>query len=150
VQAGLVGTIRVGIGTCAHWAGTEELLESFGDAHPDVEITVCASTGGTLVRDLRDGRLDAVIVPSAFSSPELRRGQLGREPWAVLVGAGHRLAQPGPIDAGELGGEAIIVTGHRDGAGYDRAVADTLSDLGLTIELRRGGPGPALFNPVAS
>ena len=45
--------------------------------------------------------------------------------------------------------EEIVVTGHRDGGAYDRAVADTLSGLGLSPVLRPGGPGPALLADVA-
>jgi hypothetical protein len=48
----------------------------------------------------------------------------------------------------DLDGEAVMVTGHRDGAAYDRAVAETLADLGLTLELRPGGSGPALLGGV--
>jgi DNA-binding transcriptional LysR family regulator len=148
VDAGLVGAIRLGIATGARWHLVASLLASFAEDHPDVEVTVVESNGGTLLRDLRDGRLDALLAPSAFSSPELERVKLGQEPWAVLVGPGHRLAEPGPVAAEELRGEAIIVTGQRDGAGYDRAVTETLADLGLMAELRRGGPGPALFSSV--
>jgi DNA-binding transcriptional LysR family regulator len=148
VDAGLVGAIRLGIATGARWHLVASLLASFAEDHPDVEVTVVESNGGTLLRDLRDGRLDGLLAPSAFSSPELERVKLGQEPWAVLVGPGHRLAEPGPVAAEELRGEAIIVTGQRDGAGYDRAVTETLADLGLMAELRRGGPGPALFSSV--
>jgi DNA-binding transcriptional LysR family regulator len=106
--------------------------------------------GGTLLRDLRDGRLDAVVAPSLFGSPDLRSLRLGAEPWVVLVGRGHRLWTPGPLDARELHGESVVVTGHRDGAGYDRAVADLLAGLGVTPVLQRGGPGPALHTAVAA
>jgi hypothetical protein len=41
------------------------------------------------------------------------------------------------------------VTGHRDAAAYDRAVAETLSELRVTFDLRPGGPGPALYDSVA-
>lgn len=146
---GLVGTLRLGLATEARPPFTASLLEGFGASRPDMEVTVIESHGGTLVRDLRDGRLDALIAPSLFGSPELDRISLGSEPWAVLVGPGHRLARPGPVASDELSGEEVVVTGHRDGAGYDRAVAEVLSDLGVSPTLTRGGPGPALFGPVA-
>src|SRR3954454_8129271 len=149
LEAGVVGTVRLGIATPAGWQLVSRLLDAFGEDRPDVEVTVLESGGGTLARDLRDGRLDALLAPSVFGSPELSRVQLGREPWAVLVGSGHRLAKPGPIDAGELVGEQFVVTGHRDGAGYDRAVSEMLAELGASPGLRRGGPGPALSCAVA-
>jgi len=150
LRAGLVGAIRLGIVTGAGWPQLGELLGRFGRDRPDVELTVVESYAGTLLRDLRDGRLDAVLVPSMFASTEFLRVPVGETPWLVLAGPGHRLAgSVGPVAADELDGEAVVVTGHRDGAAYDRAVAETLADLGVTLELRPGDPGPALFGGVA-
>jgi hypothetical protein len=111
---------------------------------------VFESYAGTVARDLRDGRLDAVVVPSAFGAADLHSVSLPSEPWVVLAGTAHRLGQPGPIQAGELDGEPVVVTGHRDGAAYDRAVTEALAGLGVTPALQRGGPGPALFAAVAA
>jgi DNA-binding transcriptional LysR family regulator len=150
LEAGLVGTIRLGVATEAGWHLTPELLASFGRARPGVELTVLESYGGTLLRELRDGRLDAVLAPSTFGSGELLHQRVGREPWLVLAGPGHRLANAsGPVAARELDGEPLVVTGHRDGAAYDRAVADTLAGLGVAPMFQRGGSGPALFTSVA-
>jgi hypothetical protein len=103
------------------------------------------------VRELRDGRLDAVLAPAMFGSPELFRTRLSPEPWVVLAAATHRLGQVGgSIAARELEGEQVIVTGQRDGLAYDQAVLETLAALGVRPQARRGGPGPALFAPVAA
>ena len=150
LEEGLVGSVRLGIVTGAGWPGTSTLLGQFGRERPAVELTVVESYGGTLLRDLRDGRLDAMIAPSAFGSADLPRVRLGREPWLVLAGPGHRLAGAGPVAAPELEGERFVVTGHRDGAAYDRFVADHLAALGVTAALERGGPGPAMLAAVAA
>jgi DNA-binding transcriptional LysR family regulator len=150
LEEGLVGSVRLGIVTGAGWPGTSALLGEFGRERPAVELTVVESYVGTLLRDLRDGRLDAMIAPSEFGSAELPRLRLGREPWHVLAGPGHRLAGTGPVAAPELEGQRFVVTGHRDGAGYDRLVADTLGALGVTASLERGGPGPAVLAAVAA
>ena len=149
LQEGLVGSVRLGIVTGAGWPGTSALLGHFGAERPGVELTVMESYAGTLLRDLRDGRLDAMIGPSEFGSAELRRVRLGREPWLAVAGPSHPLAGSGPIAAADLEGQRFVVTGHRDGAGYDRLVADTLGALGLTVALERGGPGPAMLAAVA-
>jgi DNA-binding transcriptional LysR family regulator len=86
----------------------------------------------------------------AVGSADLRGLGLGHEPWLVLVGRNHKLYGCGPLAAGELEGEEVLVTAHRDGAGYDRAVADTLLGLGVRPAFRRGGPGPSLLAAVAS
>src|SRR4051794_34241978 len=151
LEAGLVGSVRLGVATCAGWSGTSGLLARFGRDWPEVEVTVSESYGGTLVRDLRDGRLDAVLAPAMFATAELRQLKMGREPWLVLAGASHRLARgEGPVAAGELRAERGVVTRHRDAAAYDRAVADTLTELGVACELSRAGSGPAFYVPVVS
>jgi DNA-binding transcriptional LysR family regulator len=150
LETGLVGSVRLGIATEAPARLTSPLLADFGRDRPGLEVTVVESYGGTLMRDLRDGRLDAVLAPSALGSADLRSVPLDAEPWVVLVGPGHRLARPGAIAAEELDGEPIIVTGHRDGGAHDRAVADLLSELGVTPASYRGGPGPALYAPVVA
>jgi DNA-binding transcriptional LysR family regulator len=150
LEAGLVGTVRLGLPVEAPAAFATSMLAGFGLDHPQVEVTVFESYSGTLLRDLRDGRLDAVLAPALFGTAELRSLRLGSERWVVLVGRGHRLWTPGPLDVRELHGEPIVVTGHRDGAGYDRAVADVLTGLGVTPLLQRGGPGPALHTAVAA
>src|SRR4051794_27002450 len=97
LRAGLVGTIRLGIVTGAGWRHLGELLGRFGRDRPDVELTVVESYAGTLLRDLHDGRLDAVVAPSGFGWSELSRTAVGADPWLVLAGPGHRLAGgPGP------------------------------------------------------
>ena len=150
LRAGLIGTIRLGIVTGAGWPHLGELLRRFGHDRPDVELTVVESYAGTLLRHLHDGRLDAVLAPTLFASTELFRAGVGETPWLVLAGPDHPFAgSVGPVPAEDLDGEVVIVTGHRDGAAYDRAVAETLADLGATPELQPGGPGPALFDRVA-
>ena len=148
LEAGLIGTIRLGLASEVPARSALTLLDGFGRDHPDVELTIIESYAGALMHDLRERRLDAVIAPSAFGSADLRSLPLASEPWAVLVGLAHRLAVPGPIGPDELHGEPIVTTGHRDGAGHDRAVAELLRSFGVAAVPHRGGPGPALYAAV--
>jgi DNA-binding transcriptional LysR family regulator len=151
LENGLAGSIRLGVAGEMAWPHASELLASFVRDRPAVELTVVESHGGTLVRDLRDGRLDAVLAPSMFGSPELHPVSLGQAPWQALAGASHPLAQAsGAVAASELEGENVIITGHRDGHAYDRAVSELLSELGVTPTPIRGGAGSALFASVSS
>jgi DNA-binding transcriptional LysR family regulator len=149
LEAGLTGALKLGVSIGARWRHTPALLERFNCDRPGVELTVLEGYGGTLWRDLRDGRLDGVLASASLGSPDLRSLQLGAEPWVVLVGRGHRLAGIGPLDAEQLHGARVCVTGHRDGAGYDRAVVQLLGDLGVDVELVPSAPGPALHAAVA-
>src|SRR4051794_36533327 len=120
LEAGLLGSVRVGVSTDARWHGTSMLLAGFAREHDGVELSVLEAAGGALWRDLRDGRVDALLGPSAFGSPDLQALDLGSEPWVMLVGGGHRLAGIGPLQAGDLRGERIVVTGGRHDAAYVR------------------------------
>jgi DNA-binding transcriptional LysR family regulator len=149
LNAGLAGTLRLGIAAGARWHATADVLERFAHERPGVELTVLEGHGGTLWRDLRDGRLDAVIAPSTFASVDLRVLALGSEPWVMLVGKSHELAGIGTVSAVDLNGERIAVTGHRDGAGYDRAVAAVLDELDIAATLVPGALGPGVDTGVA-
>jgi DNA-binding transcriptional LysR family regulator len=149
LKAGVVGRLRLGVATEARRGLVSGLLQRFSRERPGVELTVLEAYSGTLWRDLRDGRLDALIAPTGHASVDLRTRPLGPEAWVVLIGSGHRLAGIGPVAAEELDGERIAVTGHRDGAAFDHAVAELLAGLGVAPELVAGPPGPALHATVA-
>jgi DNA-binding transcriptional LysR family regulator len=148
-EAGTIGSVRLGIVAAARWRRVSDVLWRFTRDRPDVELTVLEASGGTLWRDLRFGRLDAVVAPAGRASPDLRAIDLGSEAWTVLVGTGHPLTGVGPMAAEALGGERIAVTGQRDGGAFDRAVEKLLAELGVTAELVPGPPGPALHAAVA-
>jgi DNA-binding transcriptional LysR family regulator len=149
LEAGVIGSLRLGLAAGARWPLASELLLRFARERPAVELTVVEAYGGTLWRDLRAGRLDALVAPTGHGSADLRTLELGYEDWVVLVGAGHPLAGIGPVDAEELQGERVAVTGHRDGAVLDRTVSALLAELGVAAHLVPGAQGPARHAAVA-
>src|ERR1700733_14684675 len=104
--------MRLGVATEARKSLVSGLLDRFSRERPGVELTVLEAYSGTLWRDLRDGRLDALVAPIGHASVDLRTRALGPEAWVVLIGAGHRLAGIGPVAAQDLDGERVAVTGH--------------------------------------
>jgi len=149
LQDGVAGSVRLGISSEACWGPASALLHRFNRQWPGVELTVLEASGGALWRDLREGRLDAMVAPRGHGSPDLQGLALGFEPWVALVGTGHPLAGIGPIDAEELNGVQVAAPGHRDGAVFDRAIAGLLSELGVAAEMRAGAPAPAVYAAVA-
>jgi DNA-binding transcriptional LysR family regulator len=147
---GAVGSIRLGLTTGARWARAGELLRLFARRRPAVEVTVLESQGGAVIRDLQDGRLDAVIAPATFAAPDLDSVSVGREPWMVILSRWHRLSQLDGVTAEELETETVVLTGQRDGAGYDRAVREALSEMAIVPGFAACGPGPALMTEVAA
>lgn len=149
LAGGAAGRVRLGVATEAHWAGAPFLLQRFAAARPGVELTVLEGYGGTLWHELRDRRLDALLAPAGHGAPDLKVVGVGCERWVVLVGSGHPLAGIGAIAAGELEGQRVAVTGHRDGAVFDQALAALLDELGVECELVPGALGPG-FRAVAA
>ena len=149
LEDGVAGSVRLGISSEARWGPASALLHRFNRQWPGVELTVLEASGGALWRDLREGRLDAMVAPRGHGSPDLQGLALGFEPWVALVGTGHPLAGIGPIDAEELNGVQVAAPGHRDGAVFDRAIAGLLSELGVAAEMRAGAPAPAVYAAVA-
>jgi DNA-binding transcriptional LysR family regulator len=150
LTAGVVGSVRVGLSIVASSRVAPLALAAFAQERPAVEVTVFEAYGGSLVRDLRDRRLDAVYAAWSFAAHDLRALRLGGEPWVVVVGRRHPLAAEGPISATALAGHDIVVTGHRDGADYDVAVSELLTSLGVTTSLVAGGPGRGIFAAVVA
>jgi DNA-binding transcriptional LysR family regulator len=140
VRAGVHGTLRLGVSSGPVWSGTPVLLEQFACERPRVEVTVMQGPGGALWRDLRDGRLDAMVAPAAYGSPDLRSLMLGQEPWVMLAGAAHRLSGSGSLAWTALDGEDIAVSGNRDDSQYERAVAAALDELAVDARLVPSGP----------
>jgi DNA-binding transcriptional LysR family regulator len=122
LEAGVIGTVRLGLASGARWHRASDLLHEFSRARPGVELTVLEAYGGMLWRELRDRRLDALLAPTGQASADLRTLKLGSDGGVVLVGTGHRLAGIGPV----------------------------LAELGVAAELVPGGPGPALNAEVAA
>jgi DNA-binding transcriptional LysR family regulator len=150
LEAGVIGTVRLGLASGARWHLASDVIQQFSRARPGVELSVLEAYGGMLWRELRDGRVDALLAPTGHASADLRTLALGSDAWVVLIGTGHRLAGIGPVAAEELAGERIAVARHRDGAVFDRAVAELLGELGVAAELVPGAPGPALNAQVAA
>lgn len=150
LEAGVVGSLRLGLAAGAPWPLASELLLRFGRERPGVELTVVEAYGGTLWRDLRAGRLDALVAPTGHGSADLKTLELGYEDWVVLVGTGHPLAGIGSLDVEDLQGERIALTGHRDGAVLDRTVSDLLAELGVAAQLVPGAQGPARHAALAT
>ena len=149
LQAGVIGSLRLGVASGPGWPLTSELLQGFSRERSGVELSVVQGHGGMLWRDLRDGRLDAVLAPAGSATSGMKALDLGSAEWMALIGTGHPLAGIGPVAAADLEGERIAVTGHRDGAAFDRAVADVLTELGVSAELVPGAPWPALHAAIA-
>jgi DNA-binding transcriptional LysR family regulator len=150
LETGVIGTLRVGLATGPRWRCVSEVLRRFTHQRPGVELSVIEAYGGRLWRDLRQRHLDALVAPIGHRSPDLQCLELGTEPWVVLIGTAHPLAERHHIAAHHLTGTRIAVTGHADGAAFDRTIAALLAELHVEAELVAAAPEPALRSAIAA
>ena len=126
LQAGVIGSVRLGVAGGPAWRGTSTLLQSFGRERSRVELSVLQGYSGALWRELRDGRLDALLTPTGAATDGMNALDLGAAEWVVLVGSGHR-----------------------DAAVFDRAVSHVLTELGVSAHLVPGARWPAARAAIA-
>jgi DNA-binding transcriptional LysR family regulator len=81
LQAGVIGSLRLGVAAGARWSVASELLRRFGRERPGVELTVLEAYGGTLWRDLRAGGLMLWLRRLVMARPIS-----GRSRWAARIG----------------------------------------------------------------
>ena len=88
LQAGVIGSLRLGVASGPGWPATPELLQRFSRERSGVEVSVLQGYGATLWRDLRDGRIDALLTPTGHAGAGMNTLDLGSAEWVVLMGAG--------------------------------------------------------------
>jgi DNA-binding transcriptional LysR family regulator len=149
--AGLIGHLRLGLSTLARTELWPLLIGAFHASRPQIDVTVVEAESDTLLRDLRDGRLDAAIVLGPVKQQtKLRWTRLEERRVVVALSERHPLAGRARIAAEDLHGEVVAVSGGRGGASYDRLVSGLLDSLGVRHRLRPSGYGPAMLAPVRS
>jgi DNA-binding transcriptional LysR family regulator len=148
--AGLVGHLRIGLSRHARWRLAALLLDGFRADRPEVELTVVEADCGTLVRDVRDARLDAAVVLAPVAMPQVESVPLWRARVVAAIDRRHPIAARERVTAADLDGQAIAVSGDRGAARYDRVVGGLLESLGIRYRLLPSGYGPAMLSPVRS
>jgi DNA-binding transcriptional LysR family regulator len=146
--AGRAGRLRLGIGSMARSELGPTLLEAYRALRPGVEVSVVEAHSDALLRDVRDGRLDAAVALGPVAQPELDSTVLREERVLVAIADHHPLARLARVAPDELDGETVVVSGDRDGAGYDRCVRQLLERFGVRVSSRQAGYGAALLSPV--
>lgn len=148
--AGIIGNLRLGLGTQARSAVWPAVIAAFSTRRPDVQITVVEAQSDTLVRDLRDARLDAAIVLGPLLLPGMRSALLHESPVHVALSPRHPLACHDRLTAHDLDRQVVAVCGDRDGASYDGFVGGLLDSLEVSHRRSPSGYGPAMLAPVRS
>ena len=113
LQAGVIGTVRLGVAGGPAWPGTSKLLQSFGRERSGVELSVLQGYTGALWRDLRDGRLDALLTPTGTATAGMRAIDVGTAEWVVLAApvTGSPVSVRSPLRISRVNGSRSPGTG---------------------------------------
>jgi DNA-binding transcriptional LysR family regulator len=147
--AGMTGRLRVGLSWQTRSDRAPELQRSFALSRPGVEVTTIEAQTDTLVADLIDRRLDAVIVlgPQDHQAG-IESMTLSRTPAGVMMGRGHPLAGQRLLRDADLRGAVFMVSGDRGAVTDDQFVRRALASRDIEHSVLRGGYGFAMLAPV--
>ena len=128
VEHGPVGTLRVGISPAARFGIASRFLAA---GAPGVMLRSREDTTGTLLHELRAGRLDLVLGFCTPPDDALERLRLLDAPAVVHLDAGHPLAARERLALADLREEPILVAGSPDSPGYTRTVVELCRAAGF-------------------
>jgi DNA-binding transcriptional LysR family regulator len=106
---GVEGTVRVGLLASVANYLMPPLVRTFAERHPRLELLTEDGSIAELVGALRAGRLDAALTRPPLVD-DLETEVLLREPVAAVLPEGHRLADRGELELGELAEEPWVLT----------------------------------------
>jgi DNA-binding transcriptional LysR family regulator len=158
-QAGLRGTLRLGMMQVIGLVDVAALIARFHRDRPLVDIQPRAAAGGSaaLIDDVRRGILDvAFVAVSGPDQPGLTVMMLASEPVMLACLPDHPLARRAAVSVSELADEPLVdftpgwgtrtVTDQLFArAGVDRSIGIEVSDGSIHAALVRGGLGLAIL-----
>lgn len=109
VGLGLRRQIRVGAVNTAMQSLLPQVLRSVHTAFPDIRLGLQPMSSFTLMRQLREGRLDIAIVRTANELPGYKSVPLMQDPLLAVLPTAHQLADATHLQISELDGETFIM-----------------------------------------
>jgi len=157
VEKAPVGRLAIGVAPTARFGLAPELFAACAAQAPGIMLYPREDATGALLRDLRAGRLDAVLGFCAPPDDALVRERLRDEPAVLHVRDDHPLAGRESVALADLRDETIVVAGGPESPGYTttvvelcraagfepRTVPDPYPDLG--VQAVREGLGVVIY-----
>lgn len=107
VARGELGTVRLGYTVSTAYVEVPRLIAALAAEHPGLEVDGSELWDADLDRALDDRQLDASLGRGLPHRPGVAVETLRREPYVVVVGIGHRLAERGAARLCELRGDVF-------------------------------------------
>jgi DNA-binding transcriptional LysR family regulator len=101
------GTIKLGYGATTAFDETPTLLAGIREQYPNLEVRAREALDSELHEGLLSGEFDLVFGRCLPTTGEMATATLRREPLAVFVGTGHRLADRTAVALSDLRGDTL-------------------------------------------
>lgn len=138
---GMTGHLRVGV-LCSLGPGfLRDLVRSYSERHPDVEVGVFEDGPRAHIARIRDRQLDVAMLTGSRSDTNLDTTVLWREKVFVALPDGHRLANSGAIEWTALAEERFIVRREQPGPEIHDYVVRHLNSAGQAPTVIRHSVG---------
>jgi DNA-binding transcriptional LysR family regulator len=147
---GETGSLRVGFtASSAFSAIVPGTIRAFGQAYPEVDLTLEEANTTRLVVGLQNGSLDAVFLrPGALGGEGFQVRLLSEEPMVVVLPANHRLAAEREVDLKDLRADPFLlfprlvgpavydsIIGACQKAGFDPVIGQTAPHMASVVTL---------------
>ena len=86
-----------------------EILRSYLDSYPELDLSIQVEPSRYLVEDLLTNRSEFALISLPLDNPKIQTVSLCSDDMPLVVGAGHRLAGRSTISPAEAAGETLIL-----------------------------------------
>lgn len=106
---GLRGRLRLGLAPSTLQGVSPQIIRSFSESHPEVEIKVEVAPTSRLRRLLEESRIDLAVLMARLADDRYRSREIHRESSVIALPKGHRLADRAAIRLAELSQETLLI-----------------------------------------
>jgi DNA-binding transcriptional LysR family regulator len=129
---GKVGLLRIGFISTAGKEIVPEVVRSFRESNPDVELSLRSIPTALQVQMLRMGSLDIGFLRLPIGEESTLEAQtVHREPFVLAVPSSHKLAKGKRVRLRDLSGEHFVMYERAYAPGFHDLIFGMLSDAGI-------------------
>lgn len=107
--AGRTGSVALGSATAVATYMLPAILREYLREHPDIDLNLRTGRSRQVIDLLRERQVDLAVVRRDLEQEGIVGHVVRRERLLLVAPAGHRLARPGPVTAGDLRAQPLLL-----------------------------------------
>jgi DNA-binding transcriptional LysR family regulator len=137
VAAGRTGRVSLGFSPVAMCSDLPEVLRSFAEANPEIEINLVEGTTEPLRRSLDQGEVDLIIARESAPDSGISVIRFARDHINIILPEGHPATVNDPVPPEQLAGEAFTMFPRALAPQYRDRIVRWAADAGLAPRFDR-------------